>query len=100
MQSLANEEVRQRDFNQKKVTAEAEPDVLDDNADDKADPKIKADEPAASAAKPLEEARTRLDALTNVPDSEPLFLAGNWEGVRLMLYRELLDFDAIEKISV
>ena len=45
-----------------------------------------------------DEARARLEAMKDLPDSEPFFLVGNLEGIRFQLYRELEDFDAVEAI--
>ena len=93
---LANEEVRQRDFNRKKVAAEAEPDALDDSAGDKADPKTKADEPAASIAKPLDESQQRellLKAVAEadqIPDEQARQKA-QWDLVGMLVKRGLTE---------
>ncbi len=44
-----------------------------------------------------EEAKARLEALKDLPDSEPVFLVGSLAGIRLQLSMELEDFDAVER---
>lgn len=44
-----------------------------------------------------EEAKARLEAMKDLPDSEPVFLVGNLAGIRLQLSKEFEDFDTVEK---
>ena len=46
------------------------------------------------------EARERLDAMQDLPESKPVFLIGNLAGIRRQLLMELEDFDAVEQMVV
>lgn len=45
------------------------------------------------------EACARLEAMKDLPDSEPFFLVGNLAGIRRQLFMELEDFDSVVEIT-